>query len=290
MASSGPILVVGNDGQLGTALRALLASAERAFEAPSRDRLDLTRLEAVAPAIEGAVPSAVINAAAFTDVNAAELPGRREEVDLLNRDAPREIAVACRRLGIPLIHVSTDYVFDGTLRRPYREDDPPSPLQVYGLSKLEGERAVLDAMPDAAVLRTSTVFGASDSGRSNYVKAVMRQAREKGAFDVVRLPVSSPTYAVDLAAAILELVDARATGVIHCVNSGSCSRLELAREIAEIARPGGGEAVGERPEPEGGLARPPYSVLDTSRLEEWIGRPMRNWREAVRAYVEAEGL
>jgi len=284
-ASRERCLILGGTGQLGSALAERLQRAGRGVQLPSRSELDLSRPESIESTLERIVPTAVVNAAAFTDVAAAEAPEVRDEVFRLNRDAPAALARACRALRVPLIHVSTDYVFDGTRRRPYREDDPTGPLQVYGRSKLEGEWEVLSTYPRALVIRTSTLFGPGRRGRPNYVDAVLRQARSTRLLEVVELPVASPTFAPDLAAAALALLDAGASGLVHVVNRGQCSRLELAGAVIEAAGLGETLEIRTRPAPAEGVARPAYSVLETSRYEGIVGVPLRSWREAVFEHV-----
>jgi dTDP-4-dehydrorhamnose reductase len=238
--------------------------------------------------IDAASPAAVINASAYNDVNGAEQEPNRGEAYGLNRDVPDRLARVCAARGIPLVHVSTDYVFDGGKREPYREDDPVAPLQCYGRTKLEGERAVVAAHPGALVVRTSTVFGADRMGGSNYVDAVLARARAEGELAVVRLPVSSPTYAVDLSRALLALLEVGATGLVHVANAGGCSRLELATEAVRLAGLGGETTIRERCEPpSAGAPRPAYSVLDTTRYTALTGRSMRAWQEALREYLAA---
>jgi dTDP-4-dehydrorhamnose reductase len=278
------VVVLGGTGQLGAALLDELARRGRASIAPPRGTLDLLRPGAVDAWPELARAAAVINAAAYTDVAGAEASAAGHAVWRLNRDLPGELARRCRRLGLRLAHVSTDYVFDGTADRPYREDDPTGPLQVYGRSKLEGEQRVLQEHPQALVVRTSTLFGRANRPRRNYVDAVLQQARRAGAvLELVRAPVGSPTLAADLAAALVDLLDAGAGGVVHAVNRGACSRIELASAALELA--GRAVDVRERPEPGGVPRRPAYSALDPSRCERWIGRAMRPWREALADYV-----
>jgi dTDP-4-dehydrorhamnose reductase len=228
-------------------------------------------------------PAAVLNAAGFTDVARAERPEHRAELELLNRDAPAALARACARLGLPLVQLSTDYVFDGSRRTPYVEDDLPAPLQAYGRSKLEGERAVLAELPGALVARTSTLYGSGARTRPHYVDAVLRQARQAERLEVVRTPVASPTYAPDLAAALIDLLDAEAGGVVHVANDGQCSRLELARQA--VAAAGLPVPVEERPETAGSLSRPAFCALDCSRFRQLCGRPLRPWEAALREYV-----
>lgn len=279
----GTTVLLGGSGLLGRALQERLSAAKRFYVAPAREELDLSDLAGIAARLRALSPAAVWCAAAFTDVAAAELPGNRAQVFLLNRDVPEALARAARDLDVPFVHVSTDYVFDGTKGAPYLEDDPTNPVQVYGASKLEGEVRVLAAHPKALVVRTSTLYGATGRKRLTYVDAILAQAATQKVIEVVEPPVSSPTHAPDLAAMILGLADAGARGVVHGVNGGACSRLELARAI--VAESGAGASVSPRPAPPTSLARPSYSVLSTSKLESILGRPPRPWREALREYV-----
>ena len=282
-----PVLVVGASGLLGTALVAELLRRGRACQTPDRRTLDLMAAEPPLALLETLAPAAVINAAAYTDVAQAEDPAQREQVYGLNRDAPERLATACSGIGVPLIHVSTDYVFDGNKGAPYVEDDPTCPLQEYGRSKLSGEEAVLDVLPEALVVRVSTLFGPARRRRSHYVDAVLQQALRRTTLDVVRLPVSSPGYTPDLAFGIVELLDAGATGIVHLANSGHCSRLELSREL--VLRLGLAETVTvhERPEATGSLARPANSALDTGRYTEVTGKTTRSWQEALGDYLDS---
>lgn len=278
------ILVVGGSGMLGLALLRELGTRRLGHVAPTRYEFDLERGDIVAR-LAALAPTAVVNAAAYTDVARAELIAEREAVFRLNRDAPAELARACRTHGVPLVHLSTDYVFDGRKTAPYREDDAAAPLQVYGQSKLEGERRILDLHDATLVVRTSTMYGPGRGERQHYVGAVLRQARGRDRLEVVRLPVSSPTYSLDLAAALVDLLEAGARGIVHVVNHGGCSRGELAREI--VRRAGLGTDVQERAPAAGAPQRPPYSVLDTSRFSELTGRPMRPWQEGLAAYLSS---
>lgn len=286
-SDSGPILIVGGSGMLGLSLIGELERRGLGHEAPDLDRLDLLACDP-GPFVTELQPSAVVNASAFTDVGRAERPENRSEVDRLNQHAPEDLARACARLGIPLVHVSTDFVFDGTGSEPYREDDEVNPLQVYGRSKLEGERAVFAACPYALVLRTSTLFGPGrPADRPHYVDAILNQARKGADLQVVPLPISSPTYVPDLARGMIDLLGNNAAGIVHLVNSGSCSRLELAREAIRIAGLADEVMVRERPAPPNDLARPAYSVLDTSRFAALTGYSPRPWQDALREYIEA---
>jgi len=285
MKDPGPILILGESGLLGEALRGELSRRRRDYLAPTLGELDLARGGDVAAYLERHRPGAVINAAAFTDVVRAELPECLGEVMRVNRDGPGWLASACARLGLPLIQVSTDFVFDGRKGAPYAEDDAVAPLQIYGRSKLDGERVVLEEHPAALVARTSTLFGPGRRSRPHYVDAVLGQAARGGRLGLVRLPVSSPAYAPDLSEALLRLLESGARGVVHVANAGACSRLELAREAIHLAGYEDRVDVFERPEAPGGPARPAYSVLDLARYRALIGESPRTWREALAEYV-----
>lgn len=285
MTSGRPVLVLGTEGLLGGTVLRLLEGRGLAVHAGRRPDWDLSQLDALRQGIETVKPGAIVNCAAFTDVAGAERPEAIERVFVTNRDGPRAIARAAARLEVPLLHVSTDYVFDGTARWPYREEDPTGPLQIYGRSKLEGERAVLETCPRALVVRTSTMYGEGGRGRTTYVTSILQQAATGRPLEVVRLPVASPTYALDLAEAALDLLGSGASGVVHAVNQGGCSRLELARAVVEAAGWSDRVPVREREQPPDEVARPAYSVLDTSRLAGLLGRPMRPWRAALSAFV-----
>jgi dTDP-4-dehydrorhamnose reductase len=287
MGKQTQVLIIGGSGLLGQAMIAECRRHDRPLLAPGKAELDLEEQGAVDSWLERSMPAAVINAVGYTDVIRAELPANRDEAMRLNRDAPSRLAQICARRGLPLIHISTDYVFDGRKNAPYREQDPVAPLQVYGESKLKGEQAVLSEHPDALVIRTSTLFGPGLRGRRHYVDAVLAQACSGQRLELVRLPVSSPTFAPDLAGALLRLLDVRATGVVHVVNRGSCSRIELAQESMRLAGERHRAEIAERPEDPDGPARPPYSVLDCSRYTALTREKMRTWPEALAVYLKA---
>jgi len=276
-------VVLGGTGILGLALTRELARRGLAHVAPSRAELDL-EVSGFERDLERLDPSAVINAAAYTDVGAAEQRAERDAVYRLNREVPGALATCCRRLRLPLVHVSTDYVFDGAKRSPYLEHDAVAPLQVYGQSKLDGERLVLERHPGALIVRTSTLFGAGRAMRPHYVSAILRQAREGRRIEVVKLPVASPTYSIDLANAIVDLLRCATTGIVHGSNRGGCSRLDLAREIVRLAG-GEGVEVHERSAVAGGPARPVYSVLDTTKFSAVTGRQMPSWQDGLARYL-----
>jgi len=287
---SGTVLVLGGTGLLGRATAAELTRRGRAFDAPARAAWDLADLAGLREGVKSVRPSAVINLSGFTDVGAAERPENHDAASLLNADVPGVLAAACARLSIPFVHVSTDYVFDGAKTTPYVEDDPVHPLQVYGATKLDGENAAVAANGTVLIARVSTLYGPDRAHRPAYVDAILAQARTKaaeggGTLMVVEPPVSSPTYAPDVAPALIDLMDRGATGIVHVVNDGAASRFELASATVELAGFADRVAVVVRPEPPGALARPRYSVLGTARLEALIGRRLPHWRDALARYL-----
>lgn len=248
-----------------------------------RDQLDVTRPHEVEAALRWFAPDAVIHAAAFTDVDRCE-----QEPELarqVNAEATARLARACARRGVPLVYVSTDYVFSGRRWAPYRCDDPPDPLSVYGWTKLEGEKAVREAGGPFAVVRTAWVY--STRGR-NFPLALLDAAAQGRPLSVVTDQVGSPTYARDLARALMKLLalGLHTSGrIFHVVNEGACSRYEMAVRLLALA----GWAVRVEPVPTRRYPRPaprpPYSALDTYETR-CVGIRLRDWRQALAAFVE----
>lgn len=280
------ILITGGHGQVGQALAHASWPEGVRLHRPTRDELDLTDAAALAEAFARTPFAAVINAAAFTAVDAAET--QPDEAFLANAEVPARLAEATRRAGIPLVHISTDCVFDGALDRPYAEDDATAPISVYGASKLAGERAVLSGNPRAAVVRTAWVVSAR--GR-NFVLTILDAAARRSELPVVADVIGSPTSADDLAEALVTLTLAMiadpeaSTGVYHCVNAGEASWADLAVEALRLA--GSRTTVvaipaADRPAP---APRPANSRLSCERLANDYGVTMRDWREAVAGIV-----
>lgn len=278
--------VSGSRGQLGTALLERLAVAGIPASGCDLDELDVAEPAAVAERL-ASLPRPLVwaNAAAFTQVDRCER--EPEAAQRGNAEAPAVLARACADAGAKLVHVSTDYVFAGDASAPYTEEDAPAPRSEYGRSKLAGERAVLAASGDFLVLRTSWVFGA---GR-NFVAAVLDQAElrrsgaESGPLRVVDDQRGRPTYAVDLAQALIEAVRAGAVGLLHFANAGVASWWELARHALDEA--GYADVAIDRiksADLQTGAPRPAWSVLDTARAE-GLGIVPRPWREAVGDYL-----
>jgi dTDP-4-dehydrorhamnose reductase len=280
---NGPILVLGAGGQLGGAIvdhfRAALPREARIVPS-TRAELDITDHDAVMARIHTLRPGAIVNCAAYTTVDEAE---RRPELALdVNAFAVRSIARAAADVQAVLVHYSTDFVFDGTERRPYTEDDPPNPRSVYAASKLLGEWFARDA-PRHYVLRVESLFGGSN-GRSSIdrIADALIEGREARVFTDRTI---SPSYALDVAWAtrrVLEL--APPSGVYHCVNDGAATWEEIGREAARVARAAG--TIVPITSSELGLvaARPPYSALSTSKLRS-VGIHMPPWRDALGRYL-----
>ncbi|HEX2131916.1 MAG TPA: dTDP-4-dehydrorhamnose reductase [Actinophytocola sp.] len=290
------LLVPGGNGQLG---RELAARAPAGYEvrAPGSAELDITNAGAVIEAVKSLVEGAgsrqpvVVNAAAYTAVDAAETDSTRAFA--VNADGPRLLAAACSAHGVPLVHVSTDYVFAGDADRPYAEDERPAARGVYGATKAAGEEAVLGSGARAWVVRTAWVYGAH--GR-NFVKTMARLAASRDTLTVVDDQRGSPTWTGDLAEGLLELA-VRVAGdappeatVLHATGAGETTWYEFARAVFEElgldparVRPCKSE---EFPTP---APRPSYSVLSDTAWRASGLTPLRPWREALTAAFETDG-
>jgi dTDP-4-dehydrorhamnose reductase len=230
----------------------------------------------------------VINCAAYTKVDAAEED--KDRAYAVNAVGPENVAQACARAGADLIHISTDYVFSGTQRRPYEIDDETGPLSVYGRTKLAGELMTLAAMPEAHVVRTAWIYEGADG--SDFAAVMRRLAGGDGAVDVVADQVGSPTYVGDLVDALLQLADDGSIRepVLHAANEGAVSRFEQARAVFEAvgADPKRVRPVGSdrhpRPAP-----RPAYSALSARKSAEAGLTPLRPWRDALAAALSLNG-
>ncbi|MDA5628798.1 MULTISPECIES: dTDP-4-dehydrorhamnose reductase [Agrobacterium] len=286
------LAVTGKNGQVVSALLAL-ASAELEIVALGRPELDLAQPETVLKALREVKPDAVVSAAAYTAVDKAE-----SEPDIafaVNRDGARAVAQAASDLGIPLIHLSTDYVFDGAKDTAYVESDATGPTSVYGRSKLEGERAVSEATDNYVVLRTAWVY--SEYG-NNFVKTMLRLSENRDEINVVADQFGCPTSANDIAAAVVtiarKLVEDSSTplrGVFHLSGSGETNWANFAKQIFAFSAETGGKSIvvndittAQYPTP---ARRPVNSRLDCSKLEEVYGIKLPSWQTSTRAVVTA---
>jgi dTDP-4-dehydrorhamnose reductase len=273
-------LVTGAAGLLGTDLVAVLERAGHDVRPLTHAELDVTNAAAVADCLRQTRPDVVWHCAAYTAVDAAEADAERARV--VNRDGARHIADACRESGARLVHFSTDFVFDGVRRTPYRPDDPPAPISVYGRTKLEGEEAVAASGADHLTVRTSWLFG---RGGPNFVTAILARARRGEPLRGVSEQTGRPTWARTAAQGTLALLDAGARGVWHLADRGEASWLELAEEalmLAGLDCPIRGVSTAEWGAP---APRPAYSVLSLTATERLLGRPLPEWRDTLRRFL-----
>lgn len=251
----------------------------------ARHQLDVTDAAAVSAAVHSIRPDVVINATAYNKVDAAE--SEPEAAFAVNATGVLSLALAAQRVGARLVHVSTDYVFDGTASRPYLEDDTPRPISAYGRSKRAGEMMVEAVGAPALLVRTSGVFGIGGSRAKggSFVDRILERARTGAVLRIVGDQRFAPTFAPDLAAAIVALLDRDATGIVHVTNDGECSWYDLAQaalELAEVRATVDRITSAELAAP---APRPAYSVLSSARFAERTGAPLRPWRDALAAML-----
>lgn len=272
------LLVTGAGGMLGRAVVEAATRLGHEVHAATRAELDITDVEATHLAVVGSRPQAVVNCAAHTDVDGAESDW--QGATAVNASGAGNVAAAAAEVGALIVHVSTDYVFDGSKREPWLESDRVAPLGVYGETKLAGERAVAEANPAHAIVRTSWLFGA---GGKNFVDTMLALGMSRDEVSVVTDQVGCPTWTGHLAGALVELAERpQETGVHHIAGAGACSWNELALEVFERAGldcrvlPTTSDQF-VRPAP-----RPAYSVLGTERRQPLVLPP---WQDGVAAYL-----
>ena len=270
------ILVIGAKGMLGRDLMELLGDRAQGVDI---DEIDITSMESVCKVVSEFGPQVVINCAAYTDVDGCE--EHIEKAMEVNGEGVAYLAMACREAGALLVQVSTDYVFDGGKGTPYQEYDAPHPLSVYGESKLAGEMNAAFA-PEHLIVRTQWLYGLHGK---NFVETMLRLGQEKDQLTVVDDQIGSPTWTVDLAKAIIALVDKGCRGIYHAANRDFCSWNSFAKAIFEEA----GLTVTVTPMTTEELNRPArrplYSTLDCSKLTVDSGFQPQSWREALVEYL-----
>ncbi|HUC83360.1 MAG TPA: dTDP-4-dehydrorhamnose reductase [Flavisolibacter sp.] len=273
------ILVTGSNGQLGSELQEL-APANPSFEFVflTRAEMPLNDSTVIRETILANQPAFVINCAAYTAVDKAE--SEREEAFQINALAVEAMAKACAEIGAKFIHVSTDYVFDGTRKELLKEDDAVAPINVYGESKLAGEEKALAVNPEAVIIRTSWVY--SYYGK-NFVKTMMRLMAEKDSINVVNDQSGSPTYAADLAKAILQILSSPQwhPGIFHFSNEGVITWFDFAKEIGaqlQTACDVQPATTDNFPTP---AKRPAYSAMDKSKIQQLYGVELKPWKESL---------
>jgi dTDP-4-dehydrorhamnose reductase len=279
------VVVIGANGQLGSDLCRQFALDDRRLVALTRSDLELRDADQVSRTLDAIRPVVIVNTAAFHKIEACETDVL--QAFQVNCIAVRNLALVAERLGACLVHLSTDYVFDGESDRPYPEGAVPNPINAYGASKVAGEYFVRNICRRHLVVRTSGLYGAAgSSGKGgNFVQTMLRLGRESGPVSVVSDQVLSPTFTVDLATMMWTLVEAEADGLFHVTNSESCSWYEFARAIFEL----NGMAVDVQPiatsATGASVRRPRRSVLSNSHLQSTGFGRLRPWRQALASYL-----
>jgi dTDP-4-dehydrorhamnose reductase len=276
------VVVLGSAGMLG--VEVVTACREAGFDTVGLDLpdVDITSAES----LRDVLPAAdwIVNCAAYTRVDKAET--ERDAAFAVNAEGAGHVARWCAANQARLLHVSTDYVFDGTKQEPYVESDPPHAVSAYGASKLAGEEAVRSAGGRHLVVRTQSLYGAQGP---SFVRAILRKLGTADPIRVVDDQVSSPTYAPHLADGMVRLLGLDHDGTVHVSGSGHCSWCALARAIAARVQPGRDiqpMASGDLALP---AARPAYSVLDNGKYNAWTGHALPTWEEGLDAFLQAEG-
>jgi len=277
------VLLVGGKGLLGSNIAPVL---EKSFDLTicDLDTWDITDKISGENHIEEYRPDVLINLAAITDVDGCE--DAKELAERVNAHGAGILADLCRERNVRFVHISTDYVFDGKKTIPYKEDDPPNPMCVYGTTKLMGERAVLDRNPSSLIIRAQWLYG---KGGENFITKVVKIARQTGALRVVNDQKGSPTYAKDLAEPLVSLIEKGKTGIYHLANSGSCTWFDFAGEIFRLLEIDVVITPISSDELERKAKRPLYSVFDMWKFQKDTGMKMRPWQEALREYIATTG-
>ena len=278
------ILVTGASGQLGQSIQFIASNySDCQFIFASSTDLDITNQERVNHFFDTNTIDFCINTAAYTAVDKAE--SETEKAESINVVGPRNLAIACQKNQVKLLHISTDFVFDGASSKPYLETDATNPLGIYGKTKLEGEQALANAMNDYFIIRTSWVY--SQFG-NNFMKTMLRLASERDSLSVVADQIGTPTNAVDLAEALLKIIQYCQTepvevfGIYNFSNEGQCSWYDFAAEIFRVNN----VSINLQPIPSTAYPtpakRPAYSVLDKSKIKEVFGIEIKNWEESLK--------
>jgi len=278
------VLIIGSEGRLGSVLSLTLKKFFDCITPPHRE-LDITNYTQTVENIKKFQPQVVINAAGFTDVDLCEK--EKEKAFAVNAEGAKNVALGCKLIGAKCIYFSTDYIFDGKKAEPYKEEDTPSPLSIYGKSKLKGERYVREILDNYLIIRTSWLFSAYGS---NFANTIIKLAREKKEIKMVSDQIGSPTYVPDLSIAVLSLLKNDLKGIFHIANTGYCSWQEFAQKILNLI---GSDlrlvpislAQSERLAP-----RPFYSPLSIEKLQKFTGLVMPHWEDAVVRCLQAMNI
>ena len=277
---SNAITILGGRGMLGSDLASVLVQAGHSVRILDLPEFDLTRADHIAHALDGA--QVIVNCAAFTNVDQAEK--RFDTALAVNSRAVGALGAAAKERGVFVVHISTDFVFNGRQTRPYVETDPPSPINAYGRSKLEGERALQHSACAHVILRVQWSYG---SHGANFISKIQERTRTGTELKVVEDQVGAPTWTMDMARAIAVLIRDRRTGLYHFANSGYASRFEVAVFLATQLNlstkitPCTSEAF---PAP---ALRPKNSSFDTAKIQAILNVPIRSWQEALTEFLRS---
>lgn len=275
------ILVTGSNGQLGHDVIKLLENSEHRVYGYDRKQMDITDEKAVFREVTKIKPDVIVHCAAYTNVDGAEKD--QDGAYAVNTFGTKYLAMAAKEVDAKMVYVSTDYVFDGEAKEPYEVDSPTNPIGVYGKTKLGGEEAVKEILDKYYIVRTAWVFGKNGK---NFVKTMLRLGKERGEIGVVADQYGSPTYTIDLAKFIIELIQTDKYGVYHATNNGTCSWYEFAVEIFKQA--GLNVKVNpltteQYPTP---AKRPKFSVLSKKKIAEEGFTPLQHWQDALNTYLK----
>ncbi|MEK7776757.1 MAG: dTDP-4-dehydrorhamnose reductase [Planctomycetota bacterium] len=281
------ILVTGARGMLGRYLVGMLSNLPVAgnvgleVTATDREQLDITHPQNTLRFVSDCKPDVIVNCAAFTNVDACET--QVSDAFAVNTTGAKSVAMAGKEVGAKIVHISTDYVFDGSKMDSYGETDKPNPLSVYGKSKLEGERAIQEIADNYAILRTAWVFGPY---RRNFVTAILERGKKDRKVSVVIDQHGSPTYTADLSQAVWNVISQDVRGLYHFTNMGRCSRYDWAKKIFELT----GEPVSVLPVKTADYKRaavvPQNSALNCAKYLLATGHKIRPWQEALEEYLQ----
>ncbi len=279
MVNKKNILITGSNGQLGSCLKKISDNYNYSYFFKKKKELDITNSLVFEKFLTDKNINTIINCAAYTDVNGAEI--NKELSDKINNQAIEYIAKLCSELDIQLIHISTDYVFDGNNDTPYQENDITNPLNNYGKSKLMGEQKILDYnLPGSIIIRTSWLYSKS---KNNFVSKILKKISSGMNISVAVNEIGSPTNAVDLAKTILNILprlNNKKTEVFHYSNLGECSRFEFACEINKLVN--GNAVISPVISLNDNIKRPNYSALSSQKLIDYFGIKINNWDTSLK--------
>lgn len=274
------VLVTGANGQLGQALQSIAKNySEIQFVFTASKELDITNKDSIKAIFKKIKPDFCINAAAYTAVDKAE--SEPENAHLINVFGVKNLAEISKHFNTTLLQVSTDFVFDGEKNIPYKEQDATNPQSIYGQTKLEGEKAIQEILENYYIIRTSWLY--SDFG-NNFMKTMLRLAKERTSLSVVNDQIGTPTHAVDLAEALVKIIlsDKKAYGIYHFSNEGAASWYDFAKKIFEINK----VEIDLQPIPTSQFPtpaqRPKYSVLDKTKIKTVFGIDIKSWEDSLR--------